>query len=227
MKKIPIIFSWSGGKDSAYALYQLNKSKKYQVKYLFTTIFLPNKRVAMHGIPEHLITEQAKSIGLPLKKLYFNDKNKNDYENKTRNFLLDIKSEGIETVAFGDIFLEDLREYREQKLAEIDMKAIFPLWNKQTNKLASTFIKSGFKTHICSIDNAKIPEHLIAQDFNSNFIKQLPKSVDPCGENGEFHSFCYDGPIFSYLVKFDINFPVQKSYEANGLKFEYTFSDIY
>lgn len=227
MNKIPIILSWSGGKDSSFALYYLLKSKKYDVKYLLTNIFKPNKRVSMHGVPEHLIVAQAKAIGIPLKIMYLDEKTNEAYETKMKALLLEAKAEGINTVAFGDIFLEDLREYREQRLKEIEMNAIFPLWNKATKKLAVDFIKQGFKTHICSIDNSKIPSHLIAKDFSLDFLKQLPKNIDPCGENGEFHTFCYEGPIFNYPIKFDVNIPLIKTYEMGDKIYEYTFSDIF
>lgn len=227
MSKEPIILSWSGGKDSSFALYHLLKSKKYEVKYLLTNIFKPNKRVSMHGVPEHLIVAQAKAIGIPLKIMYLEEKTNAVYESNMKTMLLNVKTEGINTVAFGDIFLQDLREYREQRLKEIEMNAIFPLWNKATKKLATDFIKQGFKTHICSIDNSKVPTHLIAKDFSLDFLKQLPKNVDPCGENGEFHTFCYDGPIFNYPIRFDVNTPVLKTYELGEKTYEYTFSDIF
>lgn len=227
MEKIPIVLSWSGGKDSSFALHYLLKSKKFDVKYLLTNIYKPNKRVSMHGVPEHLIMEQAKAIGIPLKIMYLEEKTNEAYETKMKTLLLEVKAEGINTVAFGDIFLKDLRAYREQRMKEVEMNAIFPLWNKSTNKLAIDFIKKGFKTHICSIDNSKVPVHLIATDFSHDFIKQLPRNVDPCGENGEFHTFCYDGPIFNYPIKFDVNSPTLKTYESGDKKYEYTFSDIF
>jgi len=225
--RIPIIMSWSGGKDSSFALHHLLNSKKYEVKYLLTNIFKPNKRVSMHGVPEHLVVAQAKAIGIPLKIMYIEEKTHAEYETKMKALLLKFKKQGINTVAFGDIFLEDLKEYRENKMNEVGMTALFPLWNKSTNKLATDFIKKGFKTHVCSIDNSKIPKHLIAVDYTTDFLKQLPKQVDVCGENGEFHTFCYDGPIFSYPVKFDQNGTVLKTYELGDKTYEYTFSDIY
>ncbi len=227
MSKIPIILSWSGGKDSSFALYHLLKSKKYEIKYLLTNIYKPNKRVSMHGVPEHLIVAQAKAIGIPLKIMYLEEKTNEAYETKMKALLLEAKAEGINTVAFGDIFLEDLREYREERLKEVEMDAIFPLWNKSTKKLATDFIKNGFRTHVCSIDNSKIPEHLIGKDFSLDFLKQLPKNIDPCGENGEFHTFCYEGPIFRYPIRFDVNPPLVKTYEMADKTYEYTFSDIF
>ncbi|MCB0410361.1 MAG: diphthine--ammonia ligase [Flavobacteriales bacterium] len=226
MKKEPIIMSWSGGKDSSMALHRILQEGKYEVKYLLTTIYQPNGRVSMHGVPEVLIEQQAQLIGIPLKVQYIEEKTHDEYENKMRNFLSEMKAEGIYKVAFGDIFLDDLKHYREQKLAEVDMTGIFPLWKENTKELAHYFIEQGFKTHICSIDNSLISKNLIAVDYTHEFLAQLPTNVDPCGENGEFHTFCYDGPIFSNPVKFIIYSPTIKTYHHDGKVYEYTFSDL-
>lgn len=225
-KKEDIIMSWSGGKDSSFALHQLLKENKYNVKYLLTNIYKPNKRVSMHGVPEALINEQAQQLGIPLKKLYIEEKTHEEYEQKMKALLENLKKEGIHKVAFGDIFLEDLKKYREDKLALIGMEALFPLWKRNTQELAKEFIKDGFKTHICCIDTSKIPEQLIGIDFSESFISQLPKTVDPCGENGEFHTFCYDGPLFKSKIKFNKNGVVSKTYDFEDKKYTYLFSDI-
>jgi len=225
-KKEPIVMSWSGGKDSSFALYKILKEKKYDVKYLLTNIFEPNKRVSMHGVPEILIEKQAESIGIPLIKLYINEKSHEEYENTMREFLNNIKAEGINTIAFGDIFLEDLKKYREQKLAEVEMKAMFPLWKNDTYKLAKQFLNKGFKTHICSIDASKVPNHLVGIDYSTEFLKELPKSIDPCGENGEFHSFCYDGPIFKTPIPFNKIKLEEHIYNHNNHDYKYIFSSI-
>jgi diphthamide synthase (EF-2-diphthine--ammonia ligase) len=143
-----------------------------------------------------------------------------------KGFLLKMKAEGIHKVAFGDLFLEDLKAYRENKLAEVGMKALFPLWKKDTTALSLAFLKDGFKTHICCIDTAKIPKKLIGVNYSISFLDQLPKTVDPCGENGEFHSFCFEGPIFKKKISFNKNGTVTKKYSHNGLEFHYLFSDI-
>ena len=225
-KKETIIMSWSGGKDSSFALYQILREGKHEVKYLLTNIYKPNGRVSMHGIPEALIEQQAESIGIPLIKLYIEEKTHDEYDIKMKALLLKMKAEGINTVAFGDIFLEDLKEYREKRLAEVEMKALFPLWKRDTSNLSLEFLNNGFKTHICSIDTAKVPEKLIGADYTTSFLDQLPKEVDPCGENGEFHSFCYEGPIFKNSIPIKKNGIVSKTYSHNGLEFHYLFSDI-
>lgn len=226
MTKEKIIMSWSGGKDSSMALHKLLLGNKYEVNYLLTTIYKPNKRVSMHGVPEELIKEQAKAIGIPLKIIYIKEKTHNEYEDKMKAFLLEMKAEGITKVAFGDIFLEDLKKYRIDKLIEVGMEGVFPLWKIKTIEMDQYFIDNQFKTHICAIDNTKIPTLLIATDFNQTFLDSLPSDVDPCGENGEFHTFCYDGPIFKTPVKFNVNAPTLKTYEHNGKTYEYTFSDL-
>lgn len=226
MEKEPIIFSWSGGKDSSMALHKILSENTFEVKYLLTTIYKPLKRVSMHGVPESLMISQAKSIGIPLKIIYIEEKTHSEYEDKMRAFLLEMKKEGINKVAFGDIFLEDLKKYREDKLAEVDMTGIFPLWRKSTNDLAQHFIKQGFKTHICSVNNSKIDPKLAGTDYSLEFLCSLKEDVDPCGENGEFHSFCYDGPIFNHPVAFKQNGTTLKTYSHDGKNYEFTFSDI-
>jgi uncharacterized protein (TIGR00290 family) len=158
--------------------------------------------------------------------LYIEEKTHDEYDKKMEKQLLQLKAEGINSVAFGDIFLEDLKTYREERLAEVNMNAIFPLWKKNTSKLAQQFIDEGFKTHICSIDTAKIPKDLIGVDFSESFLADLPNSIDPCGENGEFHSFCYDGPIFKSKINFTKNGIVTKKYTHNKQDYHYLFSDI-
>ena len=224
--KEAIAMSWSGGKDSSFALYQILKEDKYKVKYLLTNIYQPNGRVSMHGIPEALIEKQAERIGIPLIKLYIEEKTHDEYDIKMKELLLQLKAKGIQTVAFGDIFLEDLKVYRETRLAEVAMKALFPLWKKDTKSLALAFLKNGFKTHICSIDTGKVPENLVGIDYSTSFLDQLPSNVDPCGENGEFHSFCYEGPIFKDKIAIRKNGIVTKSYSHNGQEFHYLFSDL-
>lgn len=224
--KEDIIMSWSGGKDSAFALHTILEENNYRVKYLLTNIYKPNKRVSMHGVPEELIESQAECIGIPLIKLYIEEKTHGEYEGKMKTLLLKLKQEGINKVAFGDIFLEDLKQYREDRLAEVDMQALFPLWNRKTSILAKDFMRKGFKTHICSIDLSKLPKELVGIQYSDDFLTELPTDVDPCGENGEFHSFCFDGPIFSKPVKFMSQGIVKKEYMHNNTIFYYLFSDL-
>lgn len=222
----PIVMSWSGGKDASFALYKILQQGKYDVKYLLTNIYEPNKRVSMHGVPEKLIEAQAENVGIPLKTMYIKESSHEEYNIKMKEMLLTFKAEGIHKVAFGDIFLEDLKQYREDKLAEVEMQGVFPLWKRDTKELALEFINLGFKSHICSIDALKVPNNLIGRDFSINFLSNLPIEVDPCGENGEFHSFCYKGPVFKERIDFTINGTSNQKYVHNEQEHLYLFSDI-
>lgn len=201
MKKA--IFCWSGGKDSSFALYKILQGKEYEVTTLFTTVNENFKRVSMHGVREELIEEQAKSIGIPLSIMYVKLGNNEEYEEKMEAFMLEQKQKGVEYVIFGDIFLEDLREYRDNNLAKVGMKGIYPLWKMDTTQLANDFIALGFKTVLCCTNDAYLGEKEVGSLFDLNFLNNLPANVDPCGENGEFHSFCYEGPIFKTPIKIE------------------------
>ena len=200
-EKPKAIFCWSGGKDSAFALYKVLNEKEFEVTCLFTTVNENFKRVSMHGVKEELIEEQTKSIGIPLLKMYVKEGSNEEYEKNMETFLLEQKSKGVEYVIFGDIFLEDLRAYRDANLAKVGMKGVYPLWKQSTARLATEFITSGFKTITCCINDAYLSEKEVGKVFDLNFLKNLPEEVDPCGENGEFHTFCYDGPIFKKPIK--------------------------
>lgn len=196
MEKIPVILSWSGGKDSAYTLNELLNSEQYEVKYLLSTINGNYKRLSMHGVREELIEAQAAEVGIPLQKVYVYEADNTEYERQINETLLKAKSVGINTVAFGDIFLEDLRQYREDKMKQIGMNCIFPVWKKDTAWLVKDFIAKGFKTITCCINDGYLDESWCGRVIDERFVKELPGAVDACGENGEFHSFCYEAPIF-------------------------------
>lgn len=194
--KEKVLLSWSGGKDSALALYELQK-KNYEIVALLTTITRDYGRISMHGVRTILLEMQAESLGLPLEKvLIAKDITNEQYERKMQQMLTKYLAAGISTVAFGDIFLEDLRKYRENNLSKIGMKGIFPIWKINTNRLAGKFIKSGFKAVITCVDSNFLDKTFIGETFDELFLSKLPSFVDPCGENGEFHSFVHDGPIF-------------------------------
>ena len=201
-EKPKAIFCWSGGKDSAYCLYKVLSEQKYDVKYLLTTLNETFKRVSMHGVREDMLDEQASSIGIPLLKVWVNAGTNNEYERKMEAMLLNAKAEGIEHVIFGDIFLEDLRMYRETNLARVGMKAVFPLWKTDTKLLIHDFINKGFKTIICCANDGYLGEDWVGKEVNDLFIEQLPAHIDPCGENGEYHTFCYAGPLFKKEIAF-------------------------
>lgn len=214
MQKEKALFCWSGGKDSALCLYEVLLEGKYEVKYLLTTINENFKRISMHGVQEELLEKQAAAIGIPLLKMYVKEGSYEEYERKMEELLLQAKSEGIDHVIFGDIFLEDLRKYREDKLAKIAMNGVFPLWKKNTKELIDHFISLKFKTITCCINDFYLSEEHVGVEIDAKFVESLPNNVDPCGENGEFHTFCFDGPIFKNKIGFNLGEKVYKPVEV-------------
>ena len=208
--KTKALFAWSGGKDSSYALHQILLEGKYEVLYLLTTLNHEFKRISMHGVREELLDLQSDSIGIPQLKVWLYEASYESYEKQMEEMLLKAKSEGIETVIFGDIFLEDLKLYRENNLAKVGMKAVFPLWKKDTSVLIHDFIKDGFKTITCCVNDAFFNEDWVGKEIDECFIKDLPSTVDPCGENGEYHTFCYEGPIFKKKINFQLGEKIYK-----------------
>jgi uncharacterized protein (TIGR00290 family) len=198
------LFAWSGGKDSAMALYEAQKSKKYDVLALLTTVTQDYDRISMHGVRRALLEEQAEKSGLSLEKVLISKRSSNEeYEAKMEEALLRYKEKGITSVIFGDIFLEDLKKYREANLAKVGLKGVFPIWKRQTKELATAFIDLGFKAIITCIDSRLLNKSFTGRVFDKQFVSDLPVGVDPCGENGEFHSFVFAGPIFSKPIAFE------------------------
>jgi uncharacterized protein (TIGR00290 family) len=214
-EKQPAIFCWSGGKDSSYCLYKVLSEGSFDVKYLLTTVNDTFKRVSMHGVREELVQSQADSIGIPLLTVRVCEATNDEYERKMEVVLLQAKSEGIEHVIFGDIFLEDLRAYRERNLAKVGMVGEFPLWKIDTKQLINDFVALQFKTILCCTNDGYLGEYWVGQEINPTFIERLPANVDPCGENGEYHTFCYDGPIFKKKINFTKG---EKVYKALDFK---------
>jgi uncharacterized protein (TIGR00290 family) len=202
--KAKVIFCWSGGKDSALALYKVLQENKYEVIALLTTLNAQFKRISMHGVREELLDLQAAEIGLPLIKMYVSEGTNSEYEKTMEALLLQYKAQGVTTVIFGDIFLEDLRAYRENNLSKVGLTAEFPLWKSDTRGLITEFLELGFKTITCCTNDGYLGEDKVGVEMTGEFIKKLPVNVDPCGENGEFHTFCYDGPIFKKAIKFKV-----------------------
>ena len=198
-----VLFTWSGGKDSALALYELQNAQCYSVAALLTTVTEDYDRISMHGVCRALLEQQALSLNIPLDIAYITVNSSNEeYEARMKEKLLQYKIRGISSVVFGDIFLEDLRKYREDNLAQVGMKALFPIWKRDTSELAHTFINSGFKAIITCVDSQSLDKKFVGRAFDEQFLSELPRNVDPCGENGEFHSFVHAGPIFSESIRF-------------------------
>lgn len=210
-KKVTI--SWSGGKDAAFALFKILLSGEYDVVSLHTVIGQETRRVGLHGVRETLIGKQAESIGIPLVKLYLPDSNDHDaYTALMRSFYNRCAADGVEGVVFGDIFLQDLRQFREALLMDAGLHPLFPLWKIDTRVLLDDFINANFKTLICSADAALFGQEAVGQMIDPEFLESLPKGVDPCGERGEFHTFVYEGPIFKKAVKVERGDVVKKEY---------------
>ena len=196
-----VLFTWSGGKDSSMALYELKKSNGYEITALLTTITEDYDRISMHGVRRALLEKQADLLCIPLEKVFISKQSSNEeYESKMKAALEKYKEAGVASVAFGDIFLEDLRRYREDNLASLGMKGIFPIWKKDTTELAHAFIDQGFRAIVACVDSQVLDKSFAGREFDKNFLNDLPPTVDPCGENGEFHSFVYDGPIFKKRI---------------------------
>ena len=198
--RTPVVMSWSGGKDSAMALHVLLQAREYNVIGLMTTVSEEYQRISHHGVREALLEEQARAIGIPLEKVYLPSGEPggctNDvYEAIMSRVMADYKVRGVETVAFGDLFLEDLRAWREANLAKADMRGIFPIWKRNTTKVAHEVIQLGYKAYLSCVE-PKVGSGFVGRLYDQEFLQLLPSEIDPCGENGEFHSFVFDGPIF-------------------------------
>ena len=211
----PAIFCWSGGKDSAYALYQVLQDKQYEVKYLLTTINDQFQRISMHGVRESLLDLQAAAIGIPLLKVRVREGSNAEYERGMEKLLLQAKAEGVSHVVFGDIFLEDLRQYREQNLQKVGLLGVFPLWKQDTHQLINRFMADGFKTIVCCTNDAYLDERWVGRDIDASFVAELPPSVDPCGENGEYHTFCYQAPYFSRAIALTVGEKIYRPLTIN------------
>jgi len=201
--KEKILFTWSGGKDSALALYELQKNSHYDVIALLTTVTKDYERISMHGVREVLLDQQASALGIPLEKAYISKNHSTsneEYEAKMKEVLLKYKAQGISSVAFGDLYLEDVRQYREEQLSKVEMTPVFPLWGKDTSQLANRFISDGFKAIITCVDTTLLDKDFSGRLYDETFLTELPPSVDPCGENGEFHSFVFNGPNLKQAV---------------------------
>jgi uncharacterized protein (TIGR00290 family) len=197
-----LILSWSGGKDSAMALYELNRSERWQVAGLLTTVTQDYDRISMHGVRCTLLEKQAASLGLTLTKVLISkDATNAEYESRMKAVLEGFRREGIFVIAFGDIFLRDIKKYREDNLAQVGMAAVFPIWGRDTAELARSFIDLGFEAVLTCVDLKTLEKGLAGRLFDRSLLSDLPAQVDPCGENGEFHSFVYDGPIFRERIE--------------------------
>ena len=207
------IFNWSGGKDSSLALYHCLKNPDIEIKYLLTTVNDAMNRVSMHGVREELLLRQVEEIGIPLYQIRLPEMpGMKEYDDTMCMHLEKLKGEGITHSIFGDIFLEDLKAYRDQRISEVGLTGIYPLWKRDTHELINEFLDLGFGTVIaCTQERLG---HLAGQEITPELIATLPHDVDVCGENGEFHTFAFKGPIFKNEIKYQTGEKVFKTYNA-------------
>jgi uncharacterized protein (TIGR00290 family) len=209
-----IIFCWSGGKDSALALHRLLAEGKYEVVGLLTTCNEHFQRVSMHGVRLELLERQARAIGLPLEKVFVSRRGSNEeYTQKMNAQMLACKAQGVTGVAYGDIFLEDLKRWREQNLAQVGLRGIFPIWKEDSRELIHEFIARGFGSILCCVSDAWLDDSALGRKIDADFLQWLPAAVDPCGENGEFHSFAFAGPIFQRPLRIEVGEKVYRPVE--------------
>jgi uncharacterized protein (TIGR00290 family) len=197
-----LLLAWSGGKDSSLALHQLIHTENIDIVALLTTITEGYDRISMHGIRRSLLKEQAAALGFPLEVIAIPQQCANDvYEQRMQETLEKYHQLGIQNVAFGDLFLEDVRAYREERMSRIGMGCVFPLWGRPTADLAVQFVDLGFRAVVVCVDTQVLDAGFAGREYDKDFIRDLPPGVDPCAENGEFHTFAYDGPIFSRSIQ--------------------------
>ena len=210
---IPAVLNWSSGKDAALAYKLLQEQGKYKVTHLLTTVNNEHDRVVMHGVREELLDMQAQRMGTPSIKIKLPAAPTDDvYKHAMQNTLTALKAEGIHTAAFGDIFLDDLKIYREQQLAQVGFNAIFPLWKKDTRELIHMLEDSGIEAMIICVNEKFLGKEFLGCKIDSKFLNDLPPNVDPCGENGEFHTFVYNAPYFSAPINVVKGEVVYKAY---------------
>ena len=199
----PVLVSWSGGKDSCLALREMQQKPNIRIEALLTTVTREFDRISMHGVRRTMLEQQAASLGLPLHQVFISKGAGNDeYESKMGEAFSGYRERGINSVVFGDLFLEDIRAYRERLLARHDMIGLYPVWKRDTADLIREFIRVGFKAVVVCVDPAQLDPSFAGRVIDEEFLAQLPEHVDPCGENGEFHTFVFDGPNFKKPVRF-------------------------
>lgn len=197
MYPIPLVMAWSGGKDSAVALYRLQQEGRYEVRGLLTTVTEGYDRISMHGVRDALLQAQADALGLPLYRVWIPPKCSNAaYEAAMEAAIGELKGGGVRAIGFGDLFLQDIRRYREDMLAPTGLIPVFPIWGQDTHLLAREVVALGFRATLCCVDPKALPSDYAGRPYDLALLADLPPGVDPCGENGEFHTFVHNAPNF-------------------------------
>jgi uncharacterized protein (TIGR00290 family) len=211
--------SWSSGKDSAWTLHVLRKNPDVEVIALVTTLNEAFDRVAMHAVRRELLEMQALAVGLPLWTVPLPWPCSNaEYESRMRDLCTKMVQKGVQNIAFGDLFLAEIRAYRERQLAGTGLEPLFPLWNLPTGSLARQMIAAGLRAKITCVDPKVLPREFAGREFDLQFLSDLPKNIDPCGENGEFHSFVYDGPEFAHPIPVSVVETIERD--------DFVFADV-
>ncbi|MBD1262735.1 adenine nucleotide alpha hydrolase [Maribacter polysiphoniae] len=227
MLKQKTYLNWSSGKDAALALYYLLEDPNYEVGYILTTVNGHYNRVSMHGLRRDLLEQQLQVIGIANGVVALPETpSNNDYEELMGRTVRQLKTDGFEYAAFGDIFLDDLRTYREEQLDKVGVKTVFPLWKKDTGQLIREFLDKGFKTIVVCVNADLLDASFAGRIIDEDFINDLPEGVDPCGENGEFHTFCFDAPYFERPVQFTIGEKVYREYKNGETTNGFWFCDL-
>jgi uncharacterized protein (TIGR00290 family) len=207
--------NWSGGKDSSLCLHYIMQNKQYDVDCLLTSVNSVHDRISMHGVRRALLQQQAAAIGLPLQTIELPEQpGMQEYEQVMLDQVTRFKNRGIDHAIFGDIFLEDLKRYREEKLQQAGVQCVFPLWKIPTSQLMNEFLQQGFKAIIVCVNEKYLDKSFCGRIIDASFVRDLPSNVDVCGENGEYHSYVFDGPIFKQPVAFKKGEIVYRQYTS-------------
>lgn len=201
----PILLAWSGGKDSMLTLFLLKDSRDFEIVGLISCVTVDDQRTMLRGVGRDLLQAQARALGLPL--TFATVPKTSCYREHTNKLAEEAHhhgAAGVRKIAFGDLFLDEVRDAREERLEAVGMEAVFPLWQRDTSELAQMFIEHKFKAMITSVDQDSLDMDFVGRSYDRDFLHDLPIAIDPCGENGEFHTFVYDGPLFKEAVGFKV-----------------------
>ena len=227
MSKKRIVISYSGGKDSTLALHRIIQAGEWEIDSLLTTVNDEHRRSSIHGVRESLLDVQAASLGIPLRKVFIPTLCSNErYENIMSKAIVKMVEDGVSHIMFGDIFLADVKAYRENMLASTSITPVFPLWNESSTTLIEEFLTLGYKTVVTCIDNEWLSSSFVGKTIDEEFLSNLPDNVDPCGENGEFHTFVFDGPIFKKKITFSVSDEITVAKDVYSGKERFYYRDL-